>query len=693
MAHQGEGSNQPIPNVDLSQQLVAAYNALAEGNANSEVQIFAAQEVTRLRTEIEQKARAYDEMQALYAEAVGKIGELENPPLRRPHRSRSNSLSDAHNRVRSELEHTEEMELDFSSRPRRPIATPRSKGLELLPNTKAMKSCARNLLQKLARLRVRLVKITEVKNGNNLAAAKKYYQYRLVSEDKSEIKIFEDNRKALDTEIAKVTIGILIKDLDEQITAIKDQLTNVGPQLRTELEEAREHAIASPDLTDSEKDSLREKWEATIKYNVEWLENELTKLKQSPAPKVSKSDVQLDSYLRHVIDFAVIKCTLGTSQTPQLTVEEPTGQEVDHSQPQETSRPRATKLFKGFQKDEGSKKSSQRQQSKGEIEGKRSQGRKEARPPTSRIPEEGNQSSSLSKEKTGRQQKQKQKKVFVNVATQQNITIPSYVFSTLNLGANFQIISTPSLQTRRKNWSEVAIQAKEIIRNSSSFNNNNNSLCNVMDAVQSVMINDANYFNKTIVSKQNFKQAVKQNKLVKNVFDFLNDNELMCILADKNLGLTIIDKSWYIDNMLKHFNRTDVFELVASDRFDVTELHASAWLQSKLRQYLTLPSSIELTRAVIDPHAEQLPQAYGLIKLHKTPYKLRIITPVVAWINVKAAVEVVRRLGDYVKMFNHVLTNSTELVRELDGLMSYDFVLASFDVSDMYNSIGQEDCI
>jgi hypothetical protein len=149
-----------------------------------------------------------------------------------------------------------------------------------------------------------------------------------------------------------------------------------------------------------------------------------------------------------------------------------------------------------------------------------------------------------------------------------------------------------------------------------------NSFNNIIEAVNFVMINNPNYFNKTVASSLRYKQAVKTNKLVNNVFDFLNENGLMCILADKNLGLTIIDKSWYLENMLKHFNRTEVFELVSSDRFDVKDLHASAWLQSNLRKHLTQKSALDLTSAVYDAHATRLPQAYGFIKLHKSPYKL-----------------------------------------------------------------------
>ncbi|RGB22534.1 hypothetical protein C1646_775922 [Rhizophagus diaphanus] len=494
MSQHGEGSNPPPP-VETSNTLQQAFQALATGQAAPDVQIFAAHEVTHLRNKLTASQNAYTEMQGFYNDSMKTITALENRLKQSCGHSCSSSLQRLHDQDLMHLDFAEETTMKIGSRPARPVATPKQKGLELLPNTKSMKSYARNLLQKLARLRTRLVKVAEVKNNNNLAATKKYYQYRLVLADNAEIKIFKENRKALDVKVASATMDILAKDLDEQITAIKDQLSNVGPQLRTELNTALEHAIASPDLSEEEKDSLREKWASNIKYNLEWLENELTKFKQSPASK---------------------------NKLPRLQKRNST---------------------------------SQRQQNKGEIERKGQKRQKEARQSAQRSQETRTEVLPTTEEKSGwEQQKQKQKqKVFINITTQQNISIPL-----------------------RKNWSGIAHQAKEIIGNSDSFNNNNNSLNNIIDVVQSVIINDPNYFNKVVASKSNFKQAVKQNKLVQNI-------------------------------------------------------------------------------------------------------------------NVKVALEVVRRLDDYVKIFDHVLTNSTELVRELDGLMSYDFILASFDVSNIYNTIGQEE--
>lgn len=679
MAKQGEGSQQSLPTF-ANDELQAAFLSLTEGNANPAVQQFSAQEVLRLNSEIAAKTRAYDEMCELYQGALLDVDtyktQLNIARMSAP--SSPNLFASPAN---------DEMITDkLTTEPTRPIAPIKKRGVELLPNTKAMKTCARNLIQKLGRLRTRLVKATAVKTTNNPAKVKQYYQFRLVSEDKSEIKIFEDNRKTLDAAIAGLVIDTLIKDLDEQITLVKDQLKESGKQLNKELDELRDSHFNAPDLTDEDKERLQDQWHDIIKYNNEWYLSELSKLRTASIPKVGKGNSSLTTFLDTVLTTVILFIQLGAPQTSQLSSEGSEGpsSQTPHSQPEKETG-RTTKGFIGFKKTEGSETASRKKIGQ-KIEG-RKEGSKAADPEIPRT--EASQVKRSAKQKS-RPAKFQSKKVFVNVASQQNIVIPSYVFSTLNLGANFQIISPPSLQSRRESWKGVAKEIKEIVREDNSFTKEN-SFNNILEAVNFVMINNESYFNKTVASSSRFRHAVKINKLVQNVFDFLNDNELMCILADKNLGLTIIDKSWYFENMLKHFNRTDVFELC--EDFDLQQLHVSAWLQSHLRKYCSIKSSLDLTLAIIDPHAQNLPQAYGLIKLHKTPYKLRIITPVVEWVNVKAAVEVVRRLGDYVKLFNHVLANSSDLVREFQGLMSYDFVLASFDVSDMYNSIGQEDCL
>ncbi|GES78965.1 reverse transcriptase (RNA-dependent DNA polymerase) domain-containing protein [Rhizophagus clarus] len=687
-AQGSQNTQQPAAPVSLSkdQLLEQAFSALYNGNADPNAQGFAAQELKRLVDENQKLFRTVaslsDEVDGLKRATFARAAE---------NFSKSRSTSPALDVFFQPSDEEQPMVIDKPLRPKLPV---KKAGNELLHNTKAMKLAARNLVSRLAHLRTRLVKL----NGSTTGPAmKKFYQFRLISEDSSELKIYEENKKDLDDKIGRAVLETLKKDVAEQIQAVKSTLNETAPKLTKELEELRDQVLQNPDLSTTEKETVKDKWKTNITYNVDWLNAEILKLQTSQVPKVSKGDSALSDYLTAVIchvysnnTIVSLRQQIGTPQT-QVTPVLQHGQEKNvnvESQEEEGRR----FILKGFEKTKGTIKRNHQK-----IEGRSHQQKSQV--DRSRWQEEASCSNSTPKqvgksaEKGRKAQAEKySKRVFVNVASQQAIKIPSYVFSTLNLGANFQLISSPSLKDRQESWQGVKKQIQEIAESNNSFIDRDNFDV-IMDAVQVVMINDPNYFNKNIASNKSFRQAVKFNKLVKNVFDFLNANELMCILADKNLGLTIIDKSWYIKNMQTHFAQKEVFDLVATDRFDVTELYASALLQSKLRVHCSMTTSLELTAAVIDPHATQLPLAYGLIKLHKSPYKLRIITPVTQWINVKAAVEVTKRLGDYVKLFNHVLTNSSELVRELDGHLAYDFILASFDVSDMYNSIGQADVL
>src|SRR5581483_3334762 len=150
---------------------------------------------------------------------------------------------------------------------------------------------------------------------------------------------------------------------------------------------------------------------------------------------------------------------------------------------------------------------------------------------------------------------------------------------------------------------------------------------------------------------------------------------------------------WYHEHMLAHFNRSELFEELPVPTPEVLR-RESVVLQTMLSTYILFNKVIyEIIEDVFDPKAVQLPQAYGLIKLHKEPHKLRIIKPVVNWINSKAAKYVARALQPYVDSLPHVLGNSLELARDFTDLMSRSHCIMSYDVCDMYNSISQHDAL
>jgi hypothetical protein len=138
-------------------------------------------------------------------------------------------------------------------------------------------------------------------------------------------------------------------------------------------------------------------------------------------------------------------------------------------------------------------------------------------------------------------------KVFVNVFTDQNIDIPSIVYRTLNLGANYQLSLIPSISQIWKDWAKTRKFLEEKANwefeerktkgtldrcSLSSFNN-------IVAAVNDRRIFNSKYINKKLQSDKALRTAANVNNAMRTVFNFLSENNLFVILADKNLGLTI----------------------------------------------------------------------------------------------------------------------------------------------------------
>lgn len=719
-----------------TEQLNDLFAALTSGNATTDQQMVAAAKVNLLSNELANREAAFlaldKEGQNLMAAtklvqesadaAQAALLEYESDSFIQQYLAKKSSTpSTAQQQLlaaaASSTEDDMEYEIASGSAAVPPLSItnkPVVKRKDILKNTKALRTAAKNLCSKIARLRARLVKYSEIKD---VAQAKKHYQFRFCSSDDNDIHMYDQNRKEADEKISKIVVATYTKDVNEQITSAKKSLAEIPNILQKEFAEMKSATTSSVDLNSDETKTIEEEWDQALVSNARWLEFEITKAKSAFVPKVCKSNPTALALLNELLDqltinIAVLYLSTGRPKAPIVEAIRSNRQtETADLELEETSCP-----VEYGEAEQTTKKSAQQGQGKTrsttaaatttttttatkffeQIEGE-GQSRK-IQPVKARA----SAAASAAATEQERQQKQKQKarkpgqrKVFVNNASQQNISIPSYVFNTLNLGANYQIISFPNIQERKQTWKPIRLNIRKMILDSDSFDvNKKQSYINIMDAVQSVCINNPSYFNKTVAHSRNFTQAVKNNKLVKNVFNFLEQNNLMCILADKNLGLTIIDKSWYVEHMLKHFERSEVFDFVGDlSGFDISDYHFQPWLQTHVGEFLSVGNAINFATEFYDANARTVPQCYGLIKLHKTPYKLRYITPVVEWVNVKAAREVANRLGPFVKYFGHILSNSTELVRELEGNLAYDYVIMSFDVSDMYNSISQQDAL
>ncbi|HZS42605.1 MAG TPA: reverse transcriptase domain-containing protein [Candidatus Paceibacterota bacterium] len=552
-----------------------------------------------------------------------------------------------------------------------------------LPPTRAMKTFCKNLVSKYTRLQSRLLQYTDMKDGadidngiitnpDKLKKIKKLYQFRLVDIPR----LRKTTLAAMESTIAYHVVNGLGRDVQEELDQAKDTLAAAPNKLKAELEGCAQSAMSGSLLSEEDKRNLYEEWwKHQITYNVRQLEQFLIKCKAGATSAVS--DLldwlinELKSIFNNSFDLSVgSRPAKGKGHDPR---------EPEPSQKKGPSQRRRQKRRQKKNKREGIRE----EQGEGQSSGPRSQ-------------------TSISKQK-----------VFVNVHSDKNIVIPNIVFRTLNLGANFQLASVPSQTSIWRHWEntkgQIQARATRYYQEKQGQTNQkiNSSLINVIDAVNDRRIYNLNYINKALQNK-GLRKAANINSTLQVVYDFLVKNDLYVILADKNLGLTIVDKEWYHIHMRKYFDNTDAFQ-ICSEWFDgnpsgeprlgrTTYMPHLTVAENTLRNCVKRYNKTEgfvynFMEKYFDWKNHVVPQAYGLIKLHKEPRKLRYITPVVNWINVPVAKMIVEFLQPYLLDVPWVLQSSMQLVPELESISNRTIWIGSWDVSDMYNQIDQDESL
>lgn len=106
---------------------------------------------------------------------------------------------------------------------------------------------------------------------------------------------------------------------------------------------------------------------------------------------------------------------------------------------------------------------------------------------------------------------------------------------------------------------------------------------------------------------------------------FLTDNSLISKLTDKNLGLAVFPKKWYVKTIQEMLADGAVYEYTPT--LDVEQLRDT--LYKKLSQW-KLPKSMD--NYVRRKTECQIPEFHAIPKVHKTPWTLRPIVPSHSWV-------------------------------------------------------------
>lgn len=132
------------------------------------------------------------------------------------------------------------------------------------------------------------------------------------------------------------------------------------------------------------------------------------------------------------------------------------------------------------------------------------------------------------------------------------------------------------------------------------------------------------------ISKAHVHYNISKNE-IQALKNLENDTSIVCKPADKNLGLCIVDKSWYDNEVLRQLNDSKTYKAYRNPLMcNQALLHAKNKIISCIKK--SLPFLNDNDRKYLEQSCSfienaKTPQIYLLIKVHKSPIAGRPIVP------------------------------------------------------------------
>ena len=214
------------------------------------------------------------------------------------------------------------------------------------------------------------------------------------------------------------------------------------------------------------------------------------------------------------------------------------------------------------------------------------------------------------------------------------------------------------------------------------------------------------------ITNQRIKNTPNLNKLQRHAMQSLKKSpNLIVLLADKNLGPVVMERTTYIDRVLSdHLNDTSTYQKI--EKFSA--LSAINNLREKLKR-LFLPhphNKVHTTNEYNTPQhhedrknlhdyerhflgtnlhdtSQRIPIFYGLVKVHKTPWKIRPVVSCSGSLLASVSTWIDSRLQRYKKHIVSYVKDSDELQHQLSTLkLPMDkILLGTSDAVSMYTNI------
>jgi hypothetical protein len=172
----------------------------------------------------------------------------------------------------------------------------------------------------------------------------------------------------------------------------------------------------------------------------------------------------------------------------------------------------------------------------------------------------------------------------------------------------------------------------------------------------------------------------RYNPNVSNVRSFLDEKKYLVKITDKNLGLSVISLSWYLDQCKTHLSNSIAYR---KEMINLSQLQKDLDL---IAESATLPAAI---RKYLKTSENKLPRFHVIPKVHKTPWSSRPIVPSHSWITSKASEVVDYCLKPLLSKYPMVLDSTKSFLERISTIKDVSNCwLVTGDVTAMYTNIN-----
>lgn len=177
------------------------------------------------------------------------------------------------------------------------------------------------------------------------------------------------------------------------------------------------------------------------------------------------------------------------------------------------------------------------------------------------------------------------------------------------------------------------------------------------------------------------------------------ENDILVKPADKNLGLVLLRKSWYINEGLRQLADASTYQIVPEPGSVIETLVS---YRAQLVQYFVEDKfhekrfTAQLQRFLVHPPEEELafPEFHHLPKVHKSSLAGRPIVPSHSWVTSNCSVYLDTLLQPMIRDTPWILRDSKTLLRELAQVemptCGEQVWVVTADISSMYTNIPTE---